>query len=340
MKILCYGDIHFRLYGSSKEMNSIQDNGLSLELNNIVEGYRWIEDTLKKEKPDLLIFLGDLFDSPDRIDVKTLYACDQSLSSLHKVVQYLGIDHVALLGNHDLNSYNSYGNINSLSIVKKYFSKVITDSVVTEDYNGYGIKYIPYMEPKDFSEELKKDREILIIAHTDVYGSKMDSGKLSDCPIDTTGIRRMISGHLHVKQNVGQTYYPGSLINNRFNRNCSPEDFGGALLYDTDEDSIVNLYNDRSRHYLVIKDLSDLDNLNHKNFVYKIIGEYENEYVRSVMDKCEDSIYSFSKVFTEEIKKEYLTNEETKTMTPKEILLEYVDVNIPELSETAKEILI
>lgn len=160
----------------------------------------WVSSIVEKEKPDLVINLGDTFDTHAVIRSEIMAEFMKHVKSITQHCEY-----IYLLGNHDMFKPNDAtyhallpfkGEIDNFTIIDK-----ITDR--------HDMTFVPYMHNwKDFP---KKPGQRIIVAHQTFIGA--DYGYYRpDVGVDADKISAeiIISGHVHKRQNFGKVYYPGS----------------------------------------------------------------------------------------------------------------------------------
>jgi len=204
MKILYYSDIHFREKGSFIPWNR-QENRFTNELNRILNSMYWLSEIVEVEKPDLLLCLGDIFNNLVIQSSPTLDASGLAFSQLKETCKRLGIEHWLIPGNHDY--YGRYNNaIYSIRVLEGFFDRIFYEPVYEDN-----ILYLPY-----FTDEAKAYEEILlrepkkVITHLTFNGA--DVGKVKVQGLKPPRDVKVISGHIHIPQKIGNALYVGSLV--------------------------------------------------------------------------------------------------------------------------------
>ena len=99
MRIFMNSDLHISKTSSIMPQN-ITGSKYSYRQQKILETGNYLVDIIDKEKPDLIINLGDTFDQ------HTLTSYDISIASeFFKCFRYLSIPHLVLVGNHEMVNY-------------------------------------------------------------------------------------------------------------------------------------------------------------------------------------------------------------------------------------------
>lgn len=252
-KILFYSDVHFKEFGSFQPFNQIQDNGLTGELNNTLEGIKFVCEQVESHRPDLLVNLGDWFQNTEQQPTRVMYASSLALDWLGDACRKHQCKHLAIPGNHD--TFNEQFNITAMHALRSCFDEVLFEPTVWEG-SGVRIGFLPatenvarvYYHLQEFEDNVD-----LICTHLDFSNCKYESGMKSTSSIKSDWKTDIISGDIHVPQRVGSVNYVGSLVQHRFFR-LGLDQVGGVLLYDTDTRVVQRVANYRSRHYVKIND--------------------------------------------------------------------------------------
>ena len=185
----------------------------------------WLNEIIESEKPDLVVNLGDTFDTHAvlRSEVMTEFMghVDRTISTC---------PYTYLVGNHDQYKPND-SKYHALSHLKnKIKDFTIVDSVV--DING--ITYVPYThDPSDFPKKTLP----ICVAHQTFKGADYGDIVTKD-GVDANSLLQtefIISGHIHKKQELDsgrvRIFYPGS----PFSQSASDVDqIKGISILDTE----------------------------------------------------------------------------------------------------------
>ena len=160
----------------------------------------WLDDTVRVTKPDLVVILGDTFDTHAVVRSEVM---SEFMTSVYRIVD-ANIPCVYVVGNHDLFKPNDT-TYNALShLVNRVTNLYIVDKV-TELFD---MTFVPYIHnPSLFPRETKQ----ICIAHQTFKGA--DYGDITTQEgVDPNLISAeiIISGHIHKKQVLGKVIYPGS----------------------------------------------------------------------------------------------------------------------------------
>jgi predicted phosphodiesterase len=262
MKVLMFSDLHIKQYSGVSFLNRICDNGLTNNLNNIIEACKFVAGQIEQEKPDCVVNLGDSFHVPEFIRVSEICAADQCFGIISKACQNVGSVFYSLMGNHSIFS----DKLSFAPILEKY-SNVIYGSDFRLTMNNIGL--VSYTEKDNLRESIESLVKLgakIICVHADFAGAKYDSGKVVKDGLEYDGDVQIFSGHIHAYQTIKNVYYIGSLIRNFFLRDLN---FGGITIWEDNKD-IRRIKGDT--YYQNIKiDMNDID-------IYlglKVIGKIE-----------------------------------------------------------------
>ena len=201
-RIFLLSDVHF----------GVRSNSLEWIQNQVQFFRKFYIPYLRKnvQKGDILFFLGDWFDNRQLLDI---YVMNISIDLMMEMSEILPV-HI-ITGNHDIykkhdtdvNSLRSFRYINNVQIYENPF-------IAT---NGKSkILVMPWVGDKEKEEKYSKANNAdYIFAHTDISGFRYDNGRKivrGANIIDTDRFKRVISGHVHKRQEIygGKGIYIGS----------------------------------------------------------------------------------------------------------------------------------
>ena len=274
MKFLCYGDFHIRELGSFQPYNKIDErNGLTYELNNAILASEHVASVIVAEKPDVVVDLGDFFHDKNTITTKVLYAANICCNNIKEACEEVGAECYMLLGNHNL--FNELNNINNCDILSGFFSVVNFPRII--DFAGFKIGLVPYSSKPELVKQVLSDysKECnLIFTHLEFAGCSYDSGKKAEFGYDPNLGIPCVSGHIHLRQEILDVVYIGSIIQNTFST-YSLENVGGVLVFNDAYPSEGKFYiNDKSKHYVKVSSM---------DYFYNILDTLVNKSVLKVM---------------------------------------------------------
>jgi len=202
LSVLAIGDPHFKI-------ENIPEVELFIDR---------IEKLAKEKKPDLIICLGDLLHTHERIHTTPLNKAYEFIERMRKIT----LTYV-IVGNHDYIQNQQYLTENHwMNGMKEWDDVVIVDKVISYISNGINLVFCPYVPPGRFEEALNtiqqdwKDADC-IFAHQEFYGCKM--GAIISVDGDKWDLQNpfVVSGHIHSKQTPQPNiYYTGSAMQHAF----------------------------------------------------------------------------------------------------------------------------
>lgn len=152
----------------------------------------WVNDIIAKHKPDLVINLGDTFDTHAvvRSEVMTEFLN-------HVVAVKATCPYIYLLGNHDMYKPND----NKYHALKHLKDKIEGFTIIDELINLHGMTFVPYVhKPEDFPKQTLP----ICVAHQTFKGADFGDITTKDgvdaCSI--VGAEIIISGHIHKRQRM------------------------------------------------------------------------------------------------------------------------------------------
>ena len=197
MKAIAIGDQHFKV-----------DNIIEIEM--FIDK---IEKLVKLEMPDIIVILGDLLDTHEKIFTIALNKAYEFVRKMRDVAPTY-----VLVGNHDYIQNSQFLTENHwMNGMKEWDNTTIVDKVVLVEEFGAKVVLTPYVPNGRFEEALNtvdgwKDADC-IFAHQEFAGCKMGAIISTDGDKWPEDYPRIISGHIHSRQIIqGNIYYCGSSI--------------------------------------------------------------------------------------------------------------------------------
>ena len=228
-KLILISDIHFGVRNDSAEW---LDNMSSYFANFFIPLLR-----SKVNEGVAVCILGDLFDNRQSINIDTMNIASGIIRQIAELAPVY-----IMAGNHDM-SRRSDSSLNSLVIVKGIPNVVVIDSYSsvhwkTSSGSSRRVGFIPYtgIYSKE-TEAVSKSNEDYIFLHTEVLGAIFDSGKpIKDGAVTTASpAKRIFSGHIHKRQELGKFTYIGSPYHLR---RSDVGDLKGIYILNIDDDTI------------------------------------------------------------------------------------------------------
>lgn len=273
-ELMFFSDAHIRDVGSFPPFNKIEENGLSQELNNIILGFHFVANMVKKRKPRALFFLGDMFHSPESLTNSTVYGASVGLGLVRDACIEVGATFYIMEGNHDILS-DIFG-ISYTPILCGY-GEILKESqtISIDDFKIWVCKF--HTNKEKVKEALDKGKSHnLIITHLDFKGARYETGKVSNSSVSPNLDVPCISGDIHLPQDIGDVSYVGSLVQNRFNRTNLSE-VGGILIFNMKTAKITRIPNKMSKHYVKIESLDQLEGLSPDRCILQVKCPLPNE---------------------------------------------------------------
>jgi|UniRef100_A0A6C0H3H3 DNA repair exonuclease SbcCD nuclease subunit len=171
-----------------------------------------------ERSPDLIIVLGDVLHTHERLHTIALNKAYQMIDKLRLIAKTY-----VLVGNHDMINNQVFLNDNHwLSGMKEWANTVIVDKVLTETIKGEKFVFLPYVPPGRFQEALNTldcdwTDASCIFAHQEFAGCKM--GAIISVEGDKWPVSHpnVVSGHIHSRQIPQENiYYTGSAMQHAF----------------------------------------------------------------------------------------------------------------------------
>lgn len=278
MKILLIGDTHFKV-----------DNALESD-DFIGKCLEYVEQ--EKGNLDLIVLLGDILDTHEKINLLPFYRATNFIIDLSKLVKTF-----VLIGNHDrLNNAVFLTDEHPFISLKENSPNIlIVDEVV--EYND--MLFVPYVPRGKFMKALKTlypvpnpidpdpDNEFnvhnykVLFAHQEFIGAKMLDYESQDgdyWPVDNPPI---YSGHIHEYQRLRNIVYVGTPFQNSFTDDIDKKlmllDIGDEI-----KEKRIELPLIKKRQVTInVKDVSgyEID----ESYITRLIIEGEDKAIRKVI---------------------------------------------------------
>lgn len=175
--------------------------------------FEWFIPLIKKEyKPgDILIHLGDVYDSRQSINLKVLNLCIEIFGELSKIFN----DGVyVIVGNHDIYSKET-NEINSLASLKWIPNVNIFEEPISVNFGKRKAFLMPWRSNEEVAVELLAETEEhdYLFCHSDIKGLSFNKFTKIEDGIGYNKLEnfnRVYSGHIHYSQNLGKVRMLGS----------------------------------------------------------------------------------------------------------------------------------
>lgn len=206
MKVLFIGDPHLKI------------NRFDLATSFL----NWLNKLIEEQKPDLVVNLGDTFDTHAVIRSEVL---NEFMKHVYGVLSQ-GIPYVYLVGNHDM--YKPHDP--KYHVMLPFKNKIKDFYVIDEIQNLFDMTFVPYQYN---GTNFPKSVLPICVAHQTFLGADYGPIRATE-GVDATsisGCELIISGHIHTKSVLGSVLYVGS----PFSQSASDIDqVKGITTLDTD----------------------------------------------------------------------------------------------------------
>ena len=269
MKIFIFGDTHTGKY----QINEVTQASYDV--------WSWAESTAKKEKPDLIVFLGDRCRNRDPEGVIRNIA-DEGIIGLAKYTPIY-----ALCGNHDF--YFKTGNIeNNYGILKywKSYTIDIVNNIKKVTYGDATLEFVAYgAKPSGQGDYLFMHDEIQGVMGWTKEGITKELLK---------GYKKVYSGHIHQRIQDGNITYVGVPYQQGF----GDGGITGGLILDLSTGKekwiegfgpkfLTGLTSDIKGNIVRVKTLQEKETALEKGALWcEVIGEREEEILNKIDDIC------------------------------------------------------
>jgi len=228
--------------------------------------------TLKKEKIDTVIHLGDAFDNRKSID---FFGLDWTQRVILEPLSDYTVHMIT--GNHDV-FFRSSNHINSPSLLLQNYSNIYTYSEPTEiQLGGLQILFIPWINSENEEKTLNMIRNTnaqVVMGHLELNGFRVNSTTTMESGLNSdifNKFKKVFSGHFHTRSDNGKVYY----IGNPYEMFWSDvNDKRGFHIFDTDtlqHTPINNLNRLFYNIYYEDTEYQAFDTREYKNKIVKII---------------------------------------------------------------------
>ena len=336
--VLFFSDTHLRDVGSFPGFNRVDDNGLTRELNNIVSGFEFVAEKIRNVKPDLVVFPGDLYHTPEGLTTTVIHASDIALRMIKYACDEVGCPFIIMPGNHDC--VNDKLGIYSVATLGGYGAVILQDDEL--EINGHKIAFVQFNSDKlsvyDKLIAAKKGGASLIVTHLDFKGAVYETGIESKSALPSKIGVPVVSGDIHLHQTIGDVIYVGSLVQNRFNRR-DLTGVGGVLSFELHSGDWDFSPNWGSKHYAILDDESQLKHLPPERCVLQVrIPELSDSLLRKLEKYEYAHVPSFGKKGLDEgVPAMALGKSDLRS--PVRVLKHYVSKNRPEAAFVVEEAL-
>lgn len=268
MRVCVCGDVHWSQYSSILRKRT---EAYSLRLENLIDSVNWVEDTALRAGCDVIVMLGDFFDSS--------HLNAEEISALQNIV-WSNLSHVFITGNHETTVSNlDYSTADLFNLCPN--SRVISKpEKYVIDGTDYELCFLPYILERDrkslveyFSTQTMKR---IIFSHNDLkdvnYGNFVspEGFELSDIEQNCD---LFLNGHIH-----HHGYVSSKIINvgNITGQNFTEDETykHGVVILDTDTLYTEFIYNPFSIQFRKLDCTNIRDIYKFENIIDSISGPH------------------------------------------------------------------
>ncbi len=163
-----------------------------------LEQFRVCCRQLKSQRVKTLIFLGDIFDSPDSVK----WIC---LLDFLEFLEDLSLDVFLLTGNHDRPLFGQ--NVSTLKLFNRY------GSVINSPVEFDGCLWLPYTEISEVSKAIEASTARICFAHLMIKGVNLNESTITTQGIERKEFKKFeftFNGHIHQPQVDNNLFILGS----------------------------------------------------------------------------------------------------------------------------------
>ena len=256
VKILCIGDPHI-------QTDNIPE--IDMFMNKI-------EELVQSSNPDLIVVLGDILHTHERLHTTALNKAYELINLLKGYTKtYI------LTGNHDyINNSQYLTDKHWMNGMKEWSNVCIVDTVKSLTIGDNKFMFVPYVPPGKFVDALETCNECnwktvdCIFAHQEFAGCKMGAIISIEGDKWCDEYPPVVSGHIHQKQQIGNVYYTGSALQHAFGE--SEKNIIAVLSFGPDGYNKVEHNLELPRKKIVYVNMDDIDNYEVKDTPDKIKG--------------------------------------------------------------------
>lgn len=261
-KVALITDIHFGCRGAS----SYFIERYELFFKNIFFPYL-VKNGIRK-----VFILGDTWEDRKNLNVNALAAARRMF---FERLEQMGIEVIAILGNHDV-FYRNTNEVNSMDIIESSYDNIH----VVEEYEEFKVGQktfgmMSWVNNSNLERNLARIEAAntnYLLGHFEIKNFEMTKGNVADKgfePSIFTKYDLVLSGHFHIKNKIGNILY----IGNPFQTNW--DDFAsdrGFHVYDSDTDEFIFIKNTYETYDVIAyTDEFDLDTFDFEACKGKIV---------------------------------------------------------------------
>ncbi len=290
MKIGIYTDVHCS-YTSSILPLHCEGTKYTTRLQMILDTFKWFYNLFEREKVDIIVNCGDLFDSHN-LRSEEISAMSEALKFSNGTPEY------HILGNHEILDKNR--NFYATAMLDNYPYITVVDTPLKLDN---GVSFLPYMETESVNEVLPYISNKILFSHIDIQGSRLNSFHIMDTGANILKLKDLfnvvINGHIHSYQNLGHNIYNiGATTSYSFADDM--DTLPGVAILNTDNMKIDRYPNPHAIRFIKLSVNDDMDYLktllssyNNYNIALRIECSFEDKgEVNNTLEKFDNIIVS------------------------------------------------
>lgn len=286
-KVAYCGDLHFGKFNNSRYHNGM-----------LMKFVKFLVDKCNEEEINYIIFTGDYFDNRQNINVMTLH---HGIQAMRHVNDNFNGEVYSLVGNHDM-YHKDRLDVTSTDVTEPYCDHLIKKETIV-DIGGHDVLLVPWVcdnEHWDQVVELSK-RVDYCFGHFEFKKFKMNDHYVMEHGFTHKAfkkLKRVLSGHFHIRQKVDNVIYPGSPFPFDFNDANTEERGFGIIDLDTNENEFVNFNGPKIRTVSYKDILDNKIDLQDNDLKVKVLfdGEVSDNDLEEVKTRLEDAHVLESKI--------------------------------------------
>lgn len=202
--VVFISDVHFGVRNGSLEWN----NNIKNYFNDFFIPH--VKSIQKRGRKVMVVVAGDYFDSRQHIDINVMNTACDVMEELTKVCSVY-----MLVGNHDIYKNNEL-DITSLRCLRNIKKVCIIDKiskvVIKNDVKFLFVPWVGEYKKENTIITEHKDSVNFIVMHTEIAGMTYDNNRpiINGVNMDVCGSCKIISGHIHKRQESKKGFYLGS----------------------------------------------------------------------------------------------------------------------------------
>lgn len=243
MKIAILGDTHFDVSNSNEEVFNQQIKYFKEQFFPYL-----IENNI-----DTIFQLGDFFDNKLKVGTITMQRLQ---NEFFDILKDNNITMIYFVGNHDLANKDNR-DVFSLSVFEKAYPTVlkIIKNMDILDFEGRNYMFVPWIydhEVPKMAEMIKEYNPDLVFGHFEIKDFYVSKDFQSTHGIDKSVFKKtkVISGHFHLKQEIGNIFYVGTPYQASW---TDYSEIKGAHILDTKDNSFTFIENTITSKHIQIK---------------------------------------------------------------------------------------